>query len=360
LLGAFIVRSGVLTSVHAFAVDPERGLFILTLLGLVVGGSLFLYALRAPVIRSRIQYDGISRELLLLVNNLILVIAMAVVFLGTLYPLAYEALNDGAKISVGPPYFNRLFVPLMMVLAFFLALAPVARWKRTPLALFRNSAKLLGVSIVVGVAAPLVFGGVLKPGSVVAGALGFWIVASHGVDVWRRYPSLPGSYVGMTIAHLGFAVSMIGIAVTSEFSVERDVRLSIGETIEVNGTQYRFTGMIRVQGPNYVADQGQFVLGDGTLLKPEKRRYSSPGGSGGDIMTEAAIDAGLFRDRYVALGEPLQDGSWGVRIHDKPLVRWTWLGGLLMCLGGIVAVTDARYRRLKVRAGALAAAGAVS
>ncbi len=362
LLGAFIVRSGVLTSVHAFAVDPERGLFVLALLALAVGGALTVYALRAPTITSRARYGGFSRELLLLVNNAILVVALAFVLHGTLYPLAHEAITGGEKTSVGAPYFNRGFVPLMCVLACFLALAPVARWKRTPLALLRNAGLMCAAALCLGLALPLVLGGAFKLGAAVAVALGLWIMFVHGTDLWRRRESATRGYLGMTLAHVGFAVSLIGIGVTSEFSREADARMAVGDSVSLNGVTYRFAALRRIEGPNYVAEQAEFIADGGVHLYPEKRHYAVRE----QVMTEAGIAAGFLRDLYIALGSRLPDGSWGVRIQDKPMVRWIWLGALMMAFGGVLAVMDPRYRRLNARArsrqerhnaGGLAAAG---
>jgi cytochrome c-type biogenesis protein CcmF len=331
-------------------------LFILAFLVTVVGGSLTLYAIRVPLIRSRAHFEGLSREVLLLINNVLLVVAMAVVLTGTLYPLAYEAITGGGKISVGPPYFNAIFVPLMVLLAIVLGIGPSARWKRTSAAyLWRKLGMLFGVSLVLGVALPLLFSGALKWPVAVGTALALWIVTTHAQDAWQQaggrfagLGKLPAGYVGMTLAHLGFAVSLLGIVVTSQLSDERDVRLGIGQTTQLGSHAFKLVAVDRVQGPNYVADRATVeVDGDGRpfLLFPEKRRYLA----GGNIMTEAAIDGGLSRDVYVAMGEPQSDGAWTMRLHYKPLVRWVWFGALLMALGGVVAVTDARYRRLAVR-----------
>ena len=342
LLGAFIVRSGVITSVHSFAADPERGLFILWLLVLAVGGALVLYGLRAPAIGSRARYGGVSRELMLLANNLLLVLALAVVLIGTLFPLAYEAATGGEKMSVGTPYFNRSFVPLAILLAAALAVAPVARWKRTPLRLFRQAGVALAVALALGVLLPLVLAGAVKLGALVAVTAGAWIAIVLGADLVQRRTALTRAYLGMVLAHFGFAVSLVGIGVTSAFSKELDVKLSVGESAELGGVTYRFAELREVQGPNYVADMGVFTTDTGVVLRPEKRRYAASG----QIMTEAGIAPGFTRDLYVALGEPLPDGAWGVRINDKPLVRWVWLGALLMAAGGVLAVLDPRYRRL--------------
>ncbi|TNF87210.1 MAG: heme lyase CcmF/NrfE family subunit [Gammaproteobacteria bacterium] len=351
LLGAFIVRSGVLTSVHAFAVDPTRGLFILIFLVMVVGSSLTLYALRTATISARASYTLASREAFLLLNNILLVISMAFVLLGTLYPLAYELATDGAKISVGVPYFNAGFIPLMLILAAALGVAPVLNWKRTPGGrLVRNLGWVAGLSLVLGVGLPLVLADAVNWQVLVTLVLAFWIIGSHGADLVRRVRkgSLPLAYLGMQTAHLGFAVTLIGVAVTSVFSVERDLRMAPGETMEAGSLSVRFVGVGRANGPNFLSDQGEFVIeedGRRYTLRPEKRNYLARQ----SVMTEAAIDPGLFRDVYISLGEPLEEGAWAVRVQVKPFVRWIWLGSLLMAFGGILAVLDSRYRRLKIR-----------
>ena len=343
MLGAFIVRSGVITSVHAFAADPARGLFILLLLVLAVGGALTLYGLRAPNMAGRTEYSGVSRELMLLTNNLLLVLALAVVLIGTLYPLAYEAATGGEKLSVGPPYFNRVFVPLALVLAAALAVAPIARWKRTPLALFKNAAVLAGGALALGVLVPLVVAGAVKVGASLAIACGAWVAAVLVRDCARRRGHWTRGYIGMAVAHLGFAVCLVGIGVTSQFSRELDVRMAPGDTATLGDVTWRFESLRRVPGPNYVADQGVFVTDSGLRLVAEKRRYNASG----QVMTEAGIAPGFARDLFVALGEPLPDGAWGVRINHKPLVRWVWFGAFLMAFGGALAATDARYRRVR-------------
>jgi len=361
LLGAFIVRSGVLTSVHSFAVDPTRGLFILMFLVLVVGGSLTLYGLRATVIRSRAQYSLLSREAFLLLNNILLVIAMAVVLLGTLYPLAYEAVTGGDKVSVGPPYFNFVFVPLMLVLALALGLAPMLQWKRTGRERLLRQVRWVAVaSVLLGLALPLVLSGAMGWQAMAAVALAMWVVVSQLTDLgkrlrlgWRR---IPLAYWGMSAAHVGFAVALAGVAVTSVSSVELDVRMSPGQTTDLGPAEVRFEGVNPRQGPNFVADRGEFLVTEGSReywLYPEKRRYMA----GDNVMTEAAINPGFTRDIYISLGEPLEGGDWAVRLQHKPLVRWIWLGGLLSALGGALAVLDARYRRLRRRAAAPDTAG---
>ena len=362
LLGAFIVRSGVLTSVHAFAVDPKRGLFILAFLGVVVGGSLTLYAVRVPLIRSRVHFSGLSREVLLLVNNVLLVVAMSVVLLGTLYPLAYEAVTGGGKISVGPPYFNSVFIPLMVVLTLALGVGPSARWKRTSVEfLVQRLGAVFAASVVLGVALPLAVTGAFKWQVAMGTTLALWIVATHVQDVWLQagkrvsgIARLPAGYVGMTLAHLGFAMTLFGIVVTSHQSLERDVRLAPGGSAQLGAITFTLTAVDRVRGPNYLAEQGSVrVDGDGAtyVLFPEKRHYLA----GGQVMTEASISPGITRDVYVAMGEPLDDGAWTMRLHYKPVVRWVWVGALFMAFGGVLAVTDMRYRRLRVRRDAVAA-----
>jgi cytochrome c-type biogenesis protein CcmF len=360
LLGAFIVRSGVLTSVHAFAVDPERGLFILAFLILVVGGSLTLYAVRAPVMRSRAQFERLSREVLILINNLLLTLAVSVVLLGTLYPLAYEALTGGEKISVGPPYFDSVFLPIMTVLAAVLAVGPFARWKRNdPRELARELGGVLIASLVLGVALPLVLADAVTIALVLGVTLGLWITLAQAKDLLRRGRGLsgilrlPAAHLGMAVAHMGFAMSLVGIVVTSQLSIEHDVRLSRGESTVLGHLTLTLESIEQVRGPNYLAQQATIrVDGDGApyLLRPEKRRYLA----GGNVMTEAAIAPGFGRDVYVALGEPVDSGAWAVRAQYKPLVRWVWFGALLMAAGGGLAALDRRYRRVRERRTAMA------
>ena len=372
LLGAFIVRSGVLTSVHAFAVDPLRGMFILAFLGVVVGGSLTLFGVRASGMAAKVRYGLFSREASLLLNNLLFVVAMAVVLLGTLYPLAYEALSGGGKISIGPPWFNTFFVPLMLAVALALGVGPFLSWKRTALGkLKRRLAWAGGLSLALGVLAPLIAAGALSPGAVAAVMLAVWVLAAHGLDVLRRARlalasfgntaagapgrkggalfawagKIPLAYWGMTAAHAGFAVSLLGVALTHSLSVEKDIRLAPGEVAVHGGVAFHFNGVAATAGPNYRAQSGRFEVVDGDrrlLLVPEKRRYLASG----SVMTEAAIDAGFFKDIYVSLGEPLGGGAWAVRVYVKPFVRWIWFGALLMAFGGVLAVADKRYRRL--------------
>ena len=364
LLGTFLVRSGVLTSVHAFASDPRRGIFILMLLAIVVGSSLMLFAARAPKVSLGGVFALVSRETLLLINNVLLVVAAASVLLGTLYPLIVDALGLG-KISVGPPYFNAVFVPIMLPLLALIAAGPVARWKHDE---FRALiAKLWPAAIVAalaGIALPWAAGG--WNGAVALGlALAGWMVAAQGLQMADRFKK-PGnatpSWWGMQLAHFGLAVFVVGVTMVSNYQEERDVRMEPGDTVSVGGYQFKFLGVREAEGPNYQASVGSFELfSDGRLLRtlhPEKRNY----GMGTMPMTEAAIDAGFTRDVYVSLGEPLTDdkenGAWAVRVYFKPFVDWIWGGCLLMALGGLIAITDRRYRlsikRAAVPAGARA------
>ena len=348
LLGTFLVRSGVLTSVHAFAADPTRGLFVLIFLGIVIGGSLVLYALRAPSDDDDARFGTASRETLLLVNNLLLTSACAMVLLGTLYPLLADALGLG-KISVGPPYFALLFVLLMAPLVLLLPFGPLTRWQREqpsrPLAMLVPWAGLaLGIGIGAFFLAP---SGAWKTAAGLAGSA--WVLAGTARFVWTRVQAQGNRFtaemLGMTLAHIGIAVFLVGALLTEGLSRQRELALAPGQTVELGHHAFRFDGVVRREGPNYVADRGTVqVLRDGhaiALMHPEKRSYAS----GGQVMTESAIDAGLTRDLYVALGEPLGGGAWAVRVHVKPFVRWIWLGAVLMALGGFVTATDRRFRR---------------
>ena len=358
LLGTFLVRSGVLTSVHAFATDPERGVFILAFLLLVVGGSLTLFAVRAPVVKSRVGFALWSRETLLLANNLVLVVAAAMILLGTLYPLVLDALS-GAKMSVGPPYFNALFVPLMGLLMLVMAVGVLVRWKDTPVKwLLGMLAPVLLGSVVLGVAATLILGD-FNWSVLSVCCLAAWVLLAGVRDLLDKtrhkgllkgMVSLPGSYWGMQLAHLGIAVCAIGVVLVSHGSSERDLKLAPGESLELGGYRFVFEGAKHFEGPNFTSDKGTIRVLEGTeevaVLHPEKRLYTVQRMP----MTEAGIDAGITRDLYVALGEPLENGAWAVRVHIKPYVRWIWLGGLMMGLGGLLAAFDKRYRvKVKTR-----------
>jgi len=353
LLGTFLVRSGVLTSVHAFATDPKRGVFILLFLAVVVGGSLTLFAARAGKVRSGGAFALVSRETFLLVNNVLLTTAAAAVLLGTLYPLIVDALNLG-KLSVGPPYFNSVFAPIMLPVLFFMVVGSYARWKNDSVAeLSKKLRPVAIVSVLLGCSAPLLAG----PWSWLVAlslTLVFWIVLSSLLQIYRQVKdtvnlkAIPISYWGMHLAHIGIAVCVVGITMVKGYETEKDVRMTIGDTVEVAGYTFRLIGISEVPGPNYTADRGVVELSqNGKLLrtlKPEKRTYFSSSMP----MTETAIDSNLLRDVYVALGERLDDGpnaAWAVRVYHKPFVIWIWGGCLFMAIGGAMAALDKRYRR---------------
>ena len=352
LLGAFLVRSGVLVSVHAFATDPARGVFILAFLALVIGTALALYAWRAAGLAGGGDFEPCARETFLLANNVLLVATSATILLGTLYPLLLNALGAG-KISVGPPYFNSVFVPLMLPLAALLGFAPLARWKRDEWRrLFAKVRMPLLVVVLVSLGLAL---GTPASWAMAAGAgFALWIAAGvilglrdrlrHRRASIRR--ALGRGFAGMQLAHLGAAVFIAGVTWTTGAGVERDVRLAPGESAALSGYAFRFEGVSSQLGPNYRALRGAVhVSRDGqpiTVLHPEKRTYISQA----EPMTEAAIEPGFTHDLYVALGEPVgTDGAWTMRLQYKPLVRWIWLGPLMMAIGGLLAASDRRYRR---------------
>jgi cytochrome c-type biogenesis protein CcmF len=354
LLGTFLVRSGVLTSVHAFATDPERGMFILGLLAVVVGSSLALFAWRASGVRAEGKFAIVSRESLLLSNNVLLVVAMGTVLLGTLYPLVLDALGLG-KISVGPPYFDTVFVPLMAPMVFLMGLAPIARWKKAELPELAVRLRwAFATSVAVALLLPLVLGK-WTPMIALGLLLAAWIFSTIFVSIARRvrrareagtapFAGASRSYWGMQTAHLGVGVFIVGVTMVNGFEVERDLRMEIGDVTELAGYQFRFDGVSQHNGPNYQSVRGRVeVMRDGntvTVMHPEKRVYlvqTMP-------MTEAAIDTNLFRDLYVSLGEPVANGAWSVRIYYKPFVVWIWGGCVLMAIGGLLAISDRRYR----------------
>jgi len=370
LLGTFLVRSGVITSVHSFAADPTRGLFILIMLGITVGGALSLYAWRAPKVGLGMRFSMLSRETLLLTNNVLLIVATGAVMLGTLYPLILDALGLG-KISVGAPYFDAVFVPIMAVLVFFMGIGPLARWKHDELpALSRRLRWAAGVTVVSAALAAWI-GGSLTFGSVVGLLMAFWIVASVAADLWdrvrpaggvranvlHRLGQLPRATVGMMVAHVGVALFVFGVTMVGTYDVERDVAMSPGDSTTVSGYKFTYIGVQPVRGPNYEAMRGHLaVTRDGEEVSdmfPEKRVYRvqrSP-------MTEAAIDSRIQGDLYVQLGEVIKGDTWLVRIWVKPFVAWIWFGCLVMGLGGLLAITDRRYR-VRVREPALDASKA--
>ncbi len=352
LLGAFLVRSGVLTSVHAFAVDPTRGVFILVFLILVIGGSLALYAWKASGIRSDAQFEWTSREAMVLINNLLLVVATASVLLGTLYPLLYEVMTDGKKISVGPPYFNRVFVPIVCLLFVAMAVSPFSRWRRTSgdILIRQHWPFLLATPVVIFLVTYVVATGINFI-TIGVETLAVWILVLLARHWWQAGSISSASQLGMMLAHTGIAVAILGVVVTTTYSEGRDVRMNPGDSIDLAGYEFIFEGVQKVRGPNYLADQATFnVTRDGEFvanLRPEKRVYSV----GQNVMTEADMDPGLLRDVYVALGENVGENAWAVRIHVKPFVRWIWLGGLLVAVGGLVTLLDKRYRRIREVAG---------
>ncbi len=356
LLGTFLVRSGVLTSVHAFATDPRRGVFILAFLVLVIGSSLTLFAWRAPKIGLGGKFNLISRETMLLSNNVMLVVAAASVFLGTLYPLFMDALGFG-KLSVGPPYFNSIFVPLMTPMVLMMGLGPIARWKQASLPdMWVRVRWALAASVVIALLLPLVMGK-WTPLISLGLLLAFWVFTTTALHVYRRISGREGtlgqrmksqsrSYYGMTFAHLGVGIFIIGVTMVKGYETERDVRMDVGDTVEAGGYSFRFDGVREQPGPNYVASQGIVIVTRNgqpvTQLFPEKRQYNASGMP----MTIASISTGVLRDLYVSLGEPIpnSNGAWAVRVYIKPFVDWIWVGCLFMAFGGILALTDRRYR----------------
>jgi cytochrome c-type biogenesis protein CcmF len=371
LVGTFLVRSGVLTSVHAFATDPRRGIFILIFLAAVVGGSLALFAWRAQRVGLGSEFAPVSRESLLLANNVFLTIAMAAVMLGTLYPLFLDALNLG-KISVGPPYFDTVFYPLMAPAVFLMALGPVASWKRASLPdLWVRLRWAFGVAVVAAVAIPWVMGHFSL--GVVSGLwLAVWVIAASLAQLRQRLAASPQStlgariaaqplsWYGMSVAHLGVAVFIVGVTLVRGYETELDLRMAPGQKVVLGGHEFLFKGTHEVTGPNYASVTGDFEVrrvgssGEPLLMQPEKRAYQAAG----QTMTEAAIEPGLTRDLYVSLGEPVGDGAWGVRVYHKPFVDWIWGGCFVMALGGFIALADRRYRsrRSPAREAALGAA----
>jgi cytochrome c-type biogenesis protein CcmF len=354
LLGTFLVRSGVLTSVHAFATDPKRGVFILAFLTLVIGGSLVLYATRARRVAAGGDFELVSRESMLLANNVLLLVAAGSVLLGTLYPLFLDALALG-KISVGPPYFEAVFVPLMAPLAFLMGIGPIARWKQASLPdLWSRLRWALGVAVVTALALPAAMGA-WSPLVSFGLAAALWIVAATVVGARERVRNArgglaarlaqqPRAWWGMTVAHLGVAVFIVGVTLVKGYETERDVRMAVGDTVRVGGYTFRFDGVRDAAGPNYRAVRGAVeVSRDGRpvrTLHPEKRVYNAQEMP----MTEAAIASGVLGDLYVSLGDPVGDGAWTLRVYHKPFVTWIWGGCLLMALGGLLALSDRRYR----------------
>ncbi|MCS7101232.1 MAG: heme lyase CcmF/NrfE family subunit [Burkholderiaceae bacterium] len=356
LLGTFLVRSGVLTSVHAFATDPKRGVFILLFLVIVVGASLALFAWRAPRVGIGGRFEPVSRESLLLANNVLLSVAAASVLLGTLYPLFLDALGLG-KISVGPPYFDAVFVPLMAPLVFLIGVGPAARWKNAPLPdLWTRLRWALAISLVLGLALPFV-GGRWSPLLALGYGLAAWIVLAAAELMYRQVRHAAGNKLaalaqqprgwwGMVAAHLGVAAFVVGVTTVKGYEIERDVKMAVGDVLAVHDYTFRFLGVREANGPNYRAVRGAVEVDRRgkpfALLQPEKRVYFAQSQM---PMTEAAIRSGFFGDLYVSLGEPVDDaGAWTLRVYYKPFVTWIWGGCVLMALGGLLAASDRRYR----------------
>ena len=373
LLGTFLVRSGVLTSVHAFATDPKRGVFILAFLVIVIGGSLILFAWRAHRVGLGGRFEVVSRESFLLTNNVLLVVATASVLLGTLYPLFLDALGLG-KLSVGPPYFETVFAPLMAPALFLMGVGPLVRWKQANLPELALRLKwAFGVSVACALLLPFVMGK-WTPLASLGLLLAIWIFASSATTLLARLKQTPGgmgaklraqsrSYYGMLLAHLGVAVFVVGVTMVKTYDAEKDARMALGDSVELGGYIFRFDALNEVKGPNYVATRGTISVtrGDAAVgvMYPEKRIYNVQK----NPMTEAAISSGLTRDLYVSLGEAIDDKTWVLRVQVKPFVDWIWGGCVLMALGGLLAVFDKRYRvaaRAREKAGRTQVAGATA
>jgi cytochrome c-type biogenesis protein CcmF len=348
LLGTFLVRSGVLVSVHAFATDPARGLFILGFLVAVIGGALALYSWRAPLMKSESGFELASREAFLLFNNALLVAATLLILLGTLYPLFIDALNLG-KISVGPPYFGVAFMIPMIPLVFLMSIGMHAVWKRSRLGPVRNKLLALLAASAAAATALMVFNyGEFHWMGLVGFTVAFWLMASALIEPIERRGNLRGAtagFWGMVIAHFGVGLFTLGVTGVESYRIEKDISMGVGETVTLQGYRFRFDGTRDVRGPNYEAIEAAIEISRGesapfTTLRPQKRFYAS----GGNPMTEAGIHVSFARDLFVALGEDLGQGRWSMRVQYKPLLRYVWLGALLMAFGGLVAASDRRYR----------------
>jgi cytochrome c-type biogenesis protein CcmF len=362
LLGTFLVRSGVLISVHAFATDPERGIFILAFLAVVIGGALLLYAWRAPRLRSAAGFEVTSRESFLLFNNALLVAALSLILLGTLYPLFMDALALG-KVSVGPPYFNLVFLVPMLPLLALLGVGMHAAWKRGMLLAVRTRLVIVaGASIVAAVILGAAVYGELRPMTTLGFALALWVMLSSLITPVARLRSrqpLPAAVLGMVVAHFGIGLTTLGITGVQSFKIEKDFALGIGEAATIAGYEFKFAALRDVRGPNYTGVEADILVSRAgepvTVLKPQKRLYNS----GGNPMSEAGIEVGAARDLFAALGDDLGQGRWSLRLQYKPLIRFVWLGAVLVALGGLVAALDRRYRaRVRAEAGDQAVATA--
>lgn len=357
LLGTFLVRSGVLTSVHAFATDPGRGLFILVYLVVVIGGALLLFALRAPTVGLGERFDVVSRESMLLANNVVLAAAAGSVLLGTMYPLLMDALGAG-KISVGPPYFDAVFVAIMVPGIFLMGLGPLAKWKKASLPEIGTRLRVAAViSVVSALLVPSVMGK-LTLMAAVGVFLGIWVMSTSLILLVNRLKTretavpnlienlkgIPLAFYGMLLAHIGIGVFVLGVTLVKGYESEQDLRMEVNDVAHIGNLAFRFEGAKEVAGPNYLSSLGKFIVTSKSkevaVLHPEKRFYPVQGA----MMTEADIEPGVLKDIYVSLGEPLENGAWSVRIYIKPFVRWIWAGCILMALGGILALMDRRYR----------------
>ncbi|ARU94757.1 heme lyase CcmF/NrfE family subunit [Tatumella citrea] len=357
LLGTFLVRSGVLVSVHSFASDPSRGIFILLFLVIVIGSSLLLYAIRGGQVRSRVQNEGWSRESFLLGNNVLLIAAMLVVLLGTLLPLVHKELGLGS-ISIGAPFFNTMFTWIMAPFALMLGIGPLVRWRRDePQKLYKRLIIAAVVTLIASIVLPLLLQDRIEAMTVVGLLMSVWVIiltlmelherATHRHTFFRGLAHLSRSHWGMVLGHLGVAVTVIGIAFSTQYSVERDVRMKAGDNVDIHNYHFIFRDVQRLVGPNYT---GGVAIIDVTrngkqeaVLHAEKRFYTATR----TMMTMAAISGGFGRDLYAALGEEIGQGSWAVRIYYKPFVRWIWFGGVFMAVGGILCLLDPRYRSRK-------------
>ncbi len=357
LLGTFLVRSGVLTSVHAFATDPRRGIFILLYLVIVIGGALLLFALRAPKVGLGERFDVVSRESMLLANNVVLAAAAGSVLLGTMYPLLMDALGTG-KISVGPPYFDAVFVAIMVPGIFLMGLGPLAKWKKASLPEIGIRLKVAAlVSVVSALLVPSVMGKLTL--MVAVGVfMGIWVISTSLILLGNRIKArqaaapnllenlkgIPLAFYGMLLAHVGIGVFILGVTLVKGYESEQDLRMEVNDVARIGNLAFRFEGAKEIAGPNYLSSQGKFIVTSNSkevaVLHPEKRFYPVQGA----VMTEADIEPGVIKDLYVSLGESLENGAWSVRIYIKPFVQWIWGGCILMALGGILALSDRRYR----------------
>lgn len=351
LMGTFLVRSGVLVSVHAFSVDPSRGLFILAFLGIVVGGALTLYLWRVRNLTNSLHFRLFSRETFLLANNVILLATMLTVLLGTVYPLLIDTLGLG-KLSVGAPYFNLVFIPLMIPLLVLMGAGPMSRWQHIELkALWLRARASVFSALLLSLALPKMIGLAFNWRVSLGLLLSFWVILASVSTVIGKKVTLNRTRLAMILAHVGVAVCVLGVVVSQVYSVERDVRLAPKDSVTLGAYQFNFTDMKNVTGPNYHGVQATILVKKGgkviAQLAPQLRRYPVSDTTRGEI----AINAGIFRDLYVALGQPLDHNSWSFRIYNKPLIRWIWGGGLLMVLGSLIAVSDKRYRKIQTTKG---------